>query len=74
MIVESAWTMIRHDSVMAAAYGEYCKRMKSQEAVIRIARKLSNRILKILRSGQNMNMTGVISIEYKSLLGKFQFG
>ena len=28
MIVESAWTMIRHDSVMAAAYGEYCKRMK----------------------------------------------
>lgn len=52
MIVESAWTMIRHDSVMAAAYGEYCKRMKSQEAVIRIARKLSNRILKILRSGQ----------------------
>lgn len=52
MIIESAWIMIRYDSVMAAAYGEYCKRMKSQEAVIRIARKLSNRILKILRSGR----------------------
>lgn len=42
----------QYESVMVAAYGEYCKRMKSQEAVIRIARKLANRILKILRSEQ----------------------
>lgn len=52
MIVESAWVTIQHDSVMAAAYGEYCKRMKPQEAIIRIARKLANRILSVLRSGK----------------------
>lgn len=52
MIVESAWVTIQHDCVMAAAYGEYCKRMKPQEAIIRIARKLSNRILSVLKSGK----------------------
>ncbi len=52
MIVESAWITIQHDSVMAAAYGEYCKRMKPQEAIIRIARKLSSRILSVLKSGK----------------------
>ena len=49
MIVESAWVIIRHDSVMAAAYGEYCKRMKPQEAIIRIGRRLSNRIHNVLK-------------------------
>ena len=52
MIVESAWVTIQHDSVMAAAYGEYCKRMKPQEAIIRIARKLSSRILTVLKKGK----------------------
>ncbi len=52
MIVESAWVAIRYDRAMAAAYGEYCKRMKPQEAIVRIARKLSNRILKVIRSGK----------------------
>jgi transposase len=45
MIVESSWIAIRRDRSLAAAYGEYCKRMKPQEAIIRIARKVSNRIL-----------------------------
>jgi len=52
MIVESAWITIQYDSIMAAAYGEYCKRMKPQEAIIRIARKLSNRILNALKNGK----------------------
>jgi transposase len=45
MIIESCWIAIRRDRSLAAAYGEYCKRMKPQEAIIRIARKVSNRIL-----------------------------
>lgn len=49
LIIESAWVMIRHDRAMAIAYGEYCRRMKPQEAIIRIARRLSNRILSILK-------------------------
>lgn len=50
MLVESAWVIIRHDSVMSAAYGDYCKRMKPQEAIIRIARRLANRVLSVLKS------------------------
>lgn len=50
LIVESAWVMIRQDRTMGIAYGEYLKRMKPQEAIIRIARRLSNRILSILKS------------------------
>ena len=52
MLVESAWIIIRHDSVMSAAYGEYCKRMKPQEAIIRIARRLANRVLNVLKSDE----------------------
>ncbi len=52
MLVESSWVIIRHDRVMATAYGEYCKRMKPQEAIIRIARKLSSRILNVLKNGK----------------------
>lgn len=49
MLVESAWVIIRHDSVMSAAYGNYCQRMKPQEAIIRIARRLSNRVFSVLK-------------------------
>ncbi len=52
MLVECAWVTIHYDRVMAAAFGEYCKRMKSQEAIIRIARKMANRILTVLKNGK----------------------
>jgi transposase len=52
LIIESAWTAIRHDAALAASFGEYSKRMKPQEAIVRIARKLSNRILSTLKSGK----------------------
>ena len=52
LLVESALLAIRQDRALAAAYGEYCKRMLPQEAIIRITRKLSNRILIILKSGK----------------------
>lgn len=50
MLVESAWVSIRHDKVMAAAYSGYCSRMEPQEAIIRIARKLANRILSVWKN------------------------
>ena len=52
LVIESAWVSIRHDRAMSMAYGAYCKRMKGQEAIIRIARKMSNRILSVLKSGK----------------------
>lgn len=49
-IVESSWIAIRHDAGLSAKFGALCnKGMKSQEAIIRIARKLSNRIFSILK-------------------------
>lgn len=50
MLVESAWISIRHDCVMAADYSRFCSRMEPQKAIIRIARKLANRILSVWKS------------------------
>lgn len=50
LIVESSWVTIRYDRAMASAYGEYRKRMNGPDAIIRIARKMSNRILSVLKS------------------------
>jgi transposase len=44
MIVESAWVAIRKDPALLMTYQRLTKRMKSQDAIIRIARKLLNRI------------------------------
>lgn len=68
LLVESALVAIRQDRALAAAYGEYCKRMLPQEAIIRITRKLSNRILIILKSGKSMSMTDVTDRKYKRAL------
>ena len=38
------------DRDLAAAFGRYCARMKPQNAIIRIARKLTNRIFAVLKS------------------------
>lgn len=52
LLVESAWIAIRNDRALAAAYGEYTKRMPEQNAIVRIARKLSNRIFTVLKTGK----------------------
>jgi transposase len=44
LIVEAAWTAMRMDPALTASFNEYCKRMSKQKAIIRIARKLLNRI------------------------------
>lgn len=48
MLIESAWIAIRHDPALMMRYGELCQRMKAQEAIIRIAKKLLSRIKYIL--------------------------
>jgi len=47
-LVECSWRVVGADPEMALAYNNYCKRMKSNRAIIRIARKLLNRIKSIL--------------------------
>jgi len=46
-LIESAWVAIKHDPALTACYLEYVKRMSRQEAIIRIARKLLNRMRSI---------------------------
>lgn len=49
-IVESSWIAIRNDPALMLAYQKLVKRMEPQKAIIRIAKKLVNRILYVLKN------------------------
>ena len=49
-IVESAWIAIRHDPALLLKYNELRKRMNSNKAIIRIAKKILNRIRYVLKN------------------------
>ncbi len=44
LLIEAAWIAVRKDPALTASFNEYIKRMSKQEAIIRIAKKLLNRI------------------------------
>ena len=50
MIVEAAWISVFKDAGLASLYLHYKERMKPQEAIVRIARKLSNIIFAVLKN------------------------
>ncbi|MDA3866891.1 MAG: IS110 family transposase [Salinivirgaceae bacterium] len=49
-IVESSWIAIRNDPALMLAYQKLIKRMEPQKAIIRISKKLVNRILYVLKN------------------------
>lgn len=49
-IIESAWVAVRCDPALIKSYHDYCKRMEPNKAIIRIARKLLNRIRYVLKN------------------------
>ena len=51
-LVESSWTAVRTEPSMTLAFELLSARMKKSRAIIRIARKISNRILHILNTGE----------------------
>lgn len=51
-IVEAAWVAIRNDPALALKYNELRVRMQPNEAIIRIAKKLLNRIRYVLKNEQ----------------------
>ena len=51
-LIEAAWIAIRKDPAMTMAYEEYRKRMNAQKAIVKIARKLVNRIYFVLKRKQ----------------------
>jgi transposase len=50
VLIESAWIAIRHDPALRLAYTKLCTRMKSNKAIIRIAKKLLSRIKYVLKN------------------------
>jgi len=52
VIIESAWTAVRKDPALMMAFNELCKHMTKTNAIIRIAKKLLNRIRYVLKNQQ----------------------
>ena len=48
-LIESSWVAARIDPALSLAYYDYCKRMEPNKAIIRIGRKLLNRIYSVLK-------------------------
>lgn len=49
-LIESAWVAARIDPALSLAYNELCKRMKPSKAIVRIAKKLLNRVKYVLKN------------------------
>lgn len=56
-IIESAWVIIRKDPAMLCCYTRYCKRMNPNKAIIKIARKLLNRIRYVLVANKEYELS-----------------
>jgi transposase len=51
MLVEASWVAITRDEGLGLAYSHFKERMEPQKAIIRIARKMSNIIFSLLKTG-----------------------
>jgi len=59
VLIESAWVAIRNDSSMTLAYSNLCRRMEPNKAIIRIAKKLLNRIRYVLKNNTTYEIKSV---------------
>jgi transposase len=50
VLIEAAWVAARKDPVLLLAFNKYCQRMKKTRAIVKIARKLLNRIRYVLKN------------------------
>ena len=50
LLIESAWVAIRKDPALTLAYNNFLIRLSAQEAIVRIAKKLLNRIYYVLKN------------------------
>ena len=51
-LIEASWIAIRRDSALQMAYGKLCNRMPGNKAIIRISKKLLNRIRYVWKAQQ----------------------
>jgi len=50
VIIECAWIAVRQDPTLALRFTELCNRMKKNDAIVRIAKKLLNRIRYVMKN------------------------
>jgi transposase len=49
-LVEASWMIIRKDPAMTMAFTDFCKRMEKNKAIVKIARKLLNRVRFVMKN------------------------
>ena len=50
ILIEASWAAVRKDPSLMYSYGLLCQRMKPNEAIVRIAKKLLNRIRYVMKN------------------------
>jgi len=50
VLIEASWQAVKKDPALMMAFDQYCKRMKKTKAIVKIARKLLNRIRYVLKN------------------------
>lgn len=50
LLIECSWTAVRKDPALALAYHDFCQRARKNKAIVKIARKLLNRIRFVLHN------------------------
>jgi transposase len=50
LLIESSWITVRYDPALMMSYHSYVKRMEPNKAVVRIARKILNRMYYVLKN------------------------
>ena len=50
VLIEAAWVAARKDPVLLLAFNTYCQRMRKTRAIVKIARRLLNRIRYVLKN------------------------
>jgi transposase len=56
LLIEASWTAIKHDPALTLAYEELKKKMGGKRAIVKIARKLLNRIFTIWKNQEIYEM------------------
>ncbi len=51
MFIEAGWVAVSRSPSLSADYVRYCQRMKRQQAIVRIARKLANIVFAVMKNG-----------------------
>lgn len=55
ILIQFAWKAVGKDPALLKSYQQWCKAMKANKAIVRVARKLLSRIRYVMMNEKNMN-------------------